>query len=116
MDAGMKRLAVLVAPGLVRLVALAGEDGLAAPVLPLARQIVAPLEDQDALARWREPVGERAASGTASDDDDIVTISAHDLPPWRTRSGRCNDVSCSDRAWRMAFGARVAREVRRRAA
>ena len=92
--AGMERLAVFIVPGLVRLIAFAGEDRFAAPVLPFARQIVAALEDQDALAGGGEPVGEGAAPSAAADDDDVITISAHDQPPWpaspRSRSGRCS--------------------------
>ena len=96
-DAGMERLAVFVVPGLVRLVAFAGEYRFAAPVLPLARQIIAAFEDQDPLAGGGEAVREGSASGAAADDDDVVTISAHDLPPWpasrRSRSGKCSDAA-----------------------
>src|SRR6516164_3073446 len=51
MDARLERLAVLVMPGLARLVAVLGEHGFRAPVFPLARQVIAAFEDQDALAR-----------------------------------------------------------------
>src|SRR6266851_5935900 len=96
MDPGMERFSLLVVPGLACLVALAGEDRFGAPVFRLPRQVVATLQDQNALPRWGEPVGEGAAAGAAADDDDVVTISAHDLPPWpasrRSRSGRCSDA------------------------
>src|SRR6516225_5447766 len=73
MDAGLERLAVLVVPGLLCLIAVLGEHRIGAPVFPLARQVAAALDDQDALARRCQPVGERAAAG----DDDVVAIGAH---------------------------------------
>ena len=48
--AGMEGLSVLVVPGLVCLVLVAHEDGAAVPVVWLAAQVVAALEQQDALA------------------------------------------------------------------
>ena len=50
MDARVERLAVLVMPGLSRLVAVLGENRVGAPVFPHARQVIAAFEDQDALA------------------------------------------------------------------
>ena len=44
----------------------------AEPVLRLAGQPVAALEQQDALAGRRQPVGERAAARAAADDDHVV--------------------------------------------
>src|SRR6516164_898016 len=98
MDARVERLAVLVMPGLTRLVAVLGEHGVRTPVFSLARQVIAAFEDQDALARWGEPVGERAAAGAAADDDYVVTLSGHGRPPRvaqpRTRSGKCSSCCC----------------------
>ena len=42
------------------------------PVLRLARQPVAALEQQDALAGRRQVAGERAAAGAGADDDHVV--------------------------------------------
>src|SRR6516165_783954 len=77
MNAGMERATVLVVPGLACLVALFAEDRFRIPILALARQVAAALDDHDALARGSQPVGERAAAGAAADDDDVVAIGAH---------------------------------------
>ena len=50
------------------------KTGLRVPVVHLPRQEVAPLEQQDALARRRERVGQRAAAGAGADDDDVVVL------------------------------------------
>jgi hypothetical protein len=76
-NAGVEGAAVLVVPGLARLVALFAKDRLSVPVFALTWQIAAAFEDQDALSRRRQPVGERAATGAAADNDDVVTIGAH---------------------------------------
>ena len=58
-DLRLERLAVLVVPGVRRDVAVVDEDVLREPVLRLARQPVAALEQEDALARgarWRASV------------------------------------------------------------
>src|SRR3712207_7055610 len=49
---------------------LAVEDLVAVPVLRLARQVAAALEQEDPLARRRQPVRERAAARPRPDDDD----------------------------------------------
>jgi hypothetical protein len=71
---GLERLAVGVVPGLFADVAAVDEDGRRAPVLHLAREEVAALEHQDALARIGDGVGERAAARAGSDDDDVVVV------------------------------------------
>src|SRR6516225_8917492 len=76
-DAWLERLAVLVMPGLARLVAVLGEHGLRTPVFPLTRQVIAAFEDQDALARRGEAISKRAAAGAAADDDHIVRLNGH---------------------------------------
>jgi hypothetical protein len=67
-------LAVLVDPTLLRDVAIVAEDLLRIPVLGLARQVAAALEEEDALAGRGQPVGERAAAGAGSDDDHVVVL------------------------------------------
>src|SRR5215472_2644181 len=112
MDARLERVAVLVVPGLVRFVAVVAEHRLGAPVFRLARQPVAAFEDQDALARWSEPVSKRAAAGAAADDDHVITLIGHGEPSgsaWpRNRNGKCNAGWCRDEAWRTASRRRVA--------
>ena len=71
---GMERRAVAVVPGLLGLVLRLNEYRGRIPVLPLARQIIAALQQQDALARRGEPVSQRATSRTTADDDEIVTV------------------------------------------
>ena len=75
--------AVLVVPLLAGQVAAALEDLRRAPVLRLARKVAAALDEQDALARRRQAVGESAAAGAGADDDDVVVIDAHDGSPDR---------------------------------
>src|SRR4051794_4420186 len=92
-NAGMERRAVAIAPGLRRLVPVRPEHRVAAPVLLLARQEVTAFEDQDALARRGQAVGERAAAGAAADDDDVVLVMRHGRSPGlraRARSERCS--------------------------
>ena len=71
-DARLERLAVLVVPGLLWHVLVVHEHDLGVPVLGLAWQPVAALQDQDALAGRGELVSQGAAAGTAADDDDVV--------------------------------------------
>src|SRR6266542_1159667 len=82
--AGMEGPSVLVVPGLVCLVFVAHEDGAAIPIVGLAAQVVAALEQQDALARGRKPVGERSAASAAADDDHVV-VAVHGV-----RSGQAD--------------------------
>src|SRR5919198_1846744 len=89
-----ERLAVLVVPALGGDVALAAEDLLGVPVLGLAREVAAALEQQDALARRGEPVRERAAARPGPDDDHVVVL--HCGSPRRGRS------ATSTRPWRRA--------------
>jgi hypothetical protein len=57
------------------------EHGERIPILPLARQIIAALEQQDALAGGSEAMRERAATGATANDDEIVMIGQM-LPRW----------------------------------
>src|SRR5204862_5663149 len=77
--AGVELLAVAVVPGLLDVVAVLDLDGARVPVLLLARHVAAPLEEEDALARGREAVGERPAPRAGADDDHVVVIVRH--PP-----------------------------------
>jgi hypothetical protein len=69
-----ERDAVLVIPALGGDVSLAAEHLLGIPVLGLAREIAAALEQQDLLAGWRKPMRERAAAGAGADDDHVVVV------------------------------------------
>src|SRR3954469_24160346 len=71
-DPGLEGLAALVVPGIRRHVAVLDEDLFGVPVLDLARQPVATLEDQDPLARRREMTGERPTACAAADDNHVV--------------------------------------------
>src|SRR4051812_21105868 len=81
--AGVEGLSSLVVPRLACLVLVAHEDRATVPVVGLAAQVVAALEQQDALSRGRKPVGERAAPSAGADDDDVV-LAAH----WHVKSER----------------------------
>jgi hypothetical protein len=81
-DPGLEALAALVVPGLLGNVAVLDEDLVRVPVLDLAGQPAASLEDQDPLPRRRQVPGEGAAAGAAADDDDVeVQVRAHPPPP-----------------------------------
>src|SRR5207244_8511856 len=76
-DAGLEGLAVPVVPRLRGDVAVLHEDLFGHPVLRLARQPAAALEEQDAFAGRGQVMGQGAAAGAASDDDHVVG-GAHD--------------------------------------
>ena len=71
---GAEGIAVLVDPLLAAEVALLEEDLLGVPVLGLAGQVTAALEQQDALAGGGEAVSQRAAARAGADDDDVVVV------------------------------------------
>jgi hypothetical protein len=71
-----ERDAVLVVPALGGDVSLAAEYLFGVPVLALAREVAAALEQEDLLARGREAVRERAAAGPRADDDHVVVVHA----------------------------------------
>ena len=77
-------MAVHVLPGLVRRVLAIDEHRVGVPVVTLSWEVVASLEQQDALARRRQLPGERAAAGAAADDDDVVVL-GHGQAPSVTR-------------------------------
>ena len=70
----LEGLAARVVPRIRRDVAVVHEHVLVRPVLRLARQPIAALEEQDALARGGEVARKRAAAGAAADDDDVVAL------------------------------------------
>ena len=73
-DLGLERLAVAVVPHVLGDVAVVDEHVLGEPVLGLARQPVAALQEQDALPRRCEVARQRAAAGAGSDDDHVVRV------------------------------------------
>ena len=73
-DLRLERGAVGVVPGVGRDVPAFQEHLLGLPVLGLARQEVAPFEQQDPLAGRREGVGQGAPTGPGPDDDDVVVV------------------------------------------
>ena len=70
-DLRLKRLALLVVPGVRGHVAVVDEDVRRLPVLGLARKPVAALEQEDALPGRREVPREGAAAGARADDDHV---------------------------------------------
>src|SRR5262249_45387889 len=110
----VERLAFAVAPLLLRVIAGLEVDGAGGPVLLLARDIVATLQEQDLLSGRRECPGQRAAPGAGADDDDVVVVAGvgHVIPfplrrlrarpaaAARSRSGRCSDTRWRGEAWR----------------
>jgi len=67
-------LAVRVVPRVRRDVAVIDEHVGGGPVLRLARQPVAALQHEDALARGSEVPRERATTGATADDDHVVAL------------------------------------------
>ena len=70
----MEGFAVLVVPGFFRVVLRVEIYSPRAPVIFLARHIVAALEQQDFLAGWRELVSQSAAARAGSDNDYVVVV------------------------------------------
>ena len=73
-DLRLERLALLVVPRVLGHVAVVDEHVLGEPVLRLAGQPVAALEQEDALARRGEVARERSAARARSDDDHVVRV------------------------------------------
>ena len=69
-------------PGLVGLVAGAAKYLRGVPVLALARQVLAALDQQNALAGLRQPPRRGPAARPGADDDDVVAVVSH---WWRSR-------------------------------
>ena len=78
-------------------------DRARVPVVLLARDVVAALENQDALARGRQAIGQRSAAGAGADDDDVVVgRRAHAAVAPCSRSERCRGCRTDGAAWRSA--------------
>src|SRR5262245_9512595 len=92
MDAGLERLAVLAVPGLLGFVFRFKKDRRSVPILLLARQVIAALQYKYSLACGRQSIGERTASRTGADNDDVVSVGVHDYSPvtpcWRCCAAR----------------------------
>jgi len=73
-DLRLERRAALVEPRVRRHIAVLDEHVLRQPVLRLARQPIAALEQQDALPGRGEVTCERASAGAGADDDDVVVV------------------------------------------
>jgi hypothetical protein len=76
----LERLVLAVEPLVVRHVAVVDEHVGGLPVLGLARQPVAALEQEDALPGRREMAGERPPAGAGADDDHVEVLH-HDHGP-----------------------------------
>ena len=70
----LKRPAVAIVPALRRDVAVLHEQGCRVPVLRLALEPIAALENEDALPRRREVSRQRAAARAAANDDDVEAL------------------------------------------
>ncbi len=68
---GRERLAGLVVPALLGAIAMLDEHRLGVPVLGLARQVLAPLQDQNRLAGGRQPLGDGPAPRARADDHHV---------------------------------------------
>jgi len=82
----MEHAAIGVPPHLRGVILAVDVDCFCAPVVFLTRHVIAALEKQNALAGRRQGIGERATTGTASNDDDVVMVHRHaPCPRYRHR-------------------------------
>ena len=72
-EAWMKAAAVTPVPGFRCLIRAVDKHGLGIPVRRRARQVVTPLDQQDALAGGRQPLHQRGAAGATADHDDVIS-------------------------------------------
>ena len=111
MDSGLERLTLGVVPGVGRDVAVVDEHRLRDPVLELAREPVAALEQEDALAGRSKVTSERPAARPGSDDDDVVGVhhvisssrSARMIRPAASISARWEKACGKLPRWRPVF-------------
>ena len=75
----MKRLALLVKPGLIGPVLRFNKDGAGIPVVFLARQVAAAFEQQNSFSRWRQVISKCSSTGSRPYDDDVVMIAGSHL-------------------------------------
>src|SRR6516225_1286197 len=89
----MEWFAGFVSPDLLRLILPLDVDSAGIPVGFFARDIVAPLEQQDSLAQRRQSVSQRTAACASANDDDVeLVVSRHSSPlkeSNQTRLGKC---------------------------
>ena len=90
MDAWMELAAVPIKPCLLRLVSVVDEDRSARPILALARQISASLQQQYALAGRRQFMRQRTAACAGPDDDHVVAILKHGVPVRAQSRNECS--------------------------
>src|SRR5215203_1957536 len=69
--------AINIAPRLFGVVPGVEVDGARAPVVLLARYVIASLQEQNLLTGGREFVGERAATRARADNDYVVVVVVH---------------------------------------
>ena len=74
LNARMERDSVLVVPGFLGLILRFEKHCTRIPVVFFSRQVVAAFQKQNAFAGWSEMVGERSATGSRADDDDVKMI------------------------------------------
>src|SRR5690242_18589680 len=73
-------VSAVVAPDVRRLVFALDVYSSGAPVVLLARYVVATFQHEDALSSGRKPIRQRSPAGAASDYDDVVMIIGHYRP------------------------------------
>src|SRR6266849_5122818 len=88
----MKLLAVLVEPDLPGVVLGVDIHGLRAPVVLLARDVVAALQDEDPLSGGRQMMCQRSSAGSGADDDHIVVAVVHVRSPHLLRGNATSRV------------------------
>src|ERR1035438_5553440 len=84
LNAGKKRLAVLVIPRLLGPVLRLDKDSLGVPVVFFTRQVSAPFEHQNPFAGGRQMIGERTTAGSRTYDDDVVLVVRSQMFPNRS--------------------------------
>jgi len=97
--AGLEAPTLRILPGLVGRVLAVEEDASAVPVVTFAREPVSALDQQDPLAGGSQGMREGPASGTGSDDDDVVDAFVHEV----SRAVRCGG------AWAVSASASTPR-------
>src|SRR5215472_8574663 len=99
----MEWFAGVVSPDLLRLIFPFDVDGARIPVGFFARDIVAPLEQQDSLAQRSQSVGQRPTACAGADDDHVeLLLSRHSSPPQRVKPDRVRQmpvIACYCLAW-----------------
>src|ERR1051326_9601765 len=66
--------AVNIAPGFLGVVLAFEVDCARAPIVLLARHVIAPFKQKDSLTGGRKLIGQRAAAGARPDNDYVVVI------------------------------------------